>query len=240
MKSNPESMSFSSKPDQTPSHNKIETNSLESTREIELSQNLDQTINNQEFKQALFKELKENPALQSKLGLPENSNDIQILQNLESATKDLSANSNHVLKVVELIAVIQKDPRKLMSVPGKFLNVVNQNSQFMTEFDNFLKKHTESSNILKKTAAYLGRTSLWANPIFTSTKTISYLSNALGLISEDEQLQAQLNAENSTDQPELKAWILLQTLKHNESFRHDLYEYATDQYETYQQSKKAA
>jgi hypothetical protein len=237
MNFNPEHMNF----DNVNSHPKQTSDAppqIETTKEIALSQSLDQSLNTPSFKEAMFEDLKQNQPLQTKLGLPENPTDIQILQALDSAIKDLSANSEHILKVVELIAVIQTNPKKLMSVPGKLLNVVNQNSEFMSKFDNFLKEQTESSNILKKVAGYLGRSSLWTNPIFTSTKAVSYLSNALGLISEDEQLQMELQAQSTTDQPQLKAWILLQTLKHNENFRHEVYEYATTQYEAYQENKK--
>ena len=99
---------------------------------------------------------------------------------------------------------------------------------------------TQDSNPIKKVAGYLLRVSLNTNPIRTSTKAVSYLSGILAITSEDEQAQAQIIAEQTTENTLLKSWTLLQVLNHNAEFRQLAYQIAADQYESHTQNQKAA
>jgi len=200
-------------------------------KEVQLSQKLEQILIGNDFKQALLQELKANPDLAKKLSLDTNQPETELIKVIESSLKDLSNNTSHLIKVIELITIIRTDPKKIASVPGKFIEVLGQNTKFMEQFENYIKEQTQSESITKKIAARLVQLNLKTNPMVLASKYAGLLVHSLGFISEDEGTQMEINAQNSTENAALKSWILLQTIKHNDIFQEEIKDYALNQFE---------
>jgi hypothetical protein len=240
MNTNPENMNFHEDFHFDTETSEAANDNIEKTPELDLAEKLETIITDPKFKQILAKKLQENPTLATKLGLEENIDELSIYRKLDQITKDLAENTSHLIDVLELVALIQVNPKNLAKVPQKFAKVITQNSAFFDEMDSKLIQMTQDSNPIKKVAGYLLRVSLNTNPIRTSTKAVSYLSGILAITSEDEQAQAQIIAEQTTADTLLKSWTLLQVLNHNAEFRQLAYQIAADQYESHTQNQKAA
>lgn len=200
-------------------------------KEIQLSQKLEQILIGNDFKQTLLQELKATPELSQKLSLDPNQSETELIKTIESSIKDLSNNTSHLIKVIELITIIRTDPKKIASVPGKFIEVLGQNTKFMEQFESYIQEQTQSDSITKKIAARLVQLNLKTNPMVLASKYAGLLVHSLGFISEDESTQMEINAQNSTENAALKSWILLQTIKHNDIFKKEIKDYALNQFE---------
>lgn len=199
---------------------------------------LKQELANPKLIATLAQTIEADPKLQSRLGL-ENLEHLDIELELGKSIRNLENMTGQLIDIMELIAIIMVNPKGLIKEYKKTVMVVGQNNAILDEMSNKLDRLTSSESKLEVVAGYLGKLVMQANPAKATSKFVTYVSQLVGIINEEEYTQMQETAKG-IGTPILNTWICYQLLKNNPDLAKTIYN-ATKQATTeYQENKKAA